>query len=220
MQLLVRARDTVDDGTQRNPGRPLVDFVERMADPVVITDSSGRVIVANPAFYNLVKATDTQYATGKPLSELLQCSPEGLEDLTVRLQHHGMASETLASTGQGRDGEVRLTGTLLDEADQGMIGFSVSTNPAVTLVSTPPAPVQELSERLSLLAEELGIQELPYLVARVGRLAESYIVDMALDKTQGDVERAAQLLGVTSSEVQRIKTQSNTATTRNASTRD
>jgi transcriptional regulator PpsR len=213
IQLLVRARETVEDGTEDNPGRPLVEFVERMPDPVVITDSGGQVLMGNPAFYELVRVPDANDAIGKSLSTLLRCAPDALEKFTAHLKQHGMASDTLASIDPSTDGndstEFQLIGTLLDEADQGTIGFSIRRSIEHQPAAPPPAPVQELSERLSLLGEQLGIEELPHLVARAGKLVETYIVDLALERAGGDVELAAKMLRIDAAELQRIKSQSN-----------
>jgi transcriptional regulator PpsR len=196
--LLVRARAAEPSATAHR----LAELVERTPDAVVITDSHGRVLMANPAFAALCadaangsrqRSTGT---TGHTLIELLG-DPKGLlPALLSEARRHGIAEQRALTVGHGEASglDLEVSAALLAEGDQECLGLTMRRIDQ-RLTSLPPQ-VGELASAIDRLAGQVGIVSLPELVRETSDLAERHLIEVALARTQGDRMQAAHLLGI------------------------
>ena len=182
--LLVRAR-TVD---------PSADFFVQMPDAAVITDSAGRIRMANPAFVKLCQAPDEARLRGWLLGDALgdihhqwpgllaQVRTQGLVGRAAVRLHVSGAPPLLAE----------VSGALLAEGDQEDIGFTL--RPLAEAAAAQPA--EQLTLGLAQLVGQLGQRTLPDLLLQATQLAERHLIEAALARTQGSLDEACALLGL------------------------
>lgn len=196
--LLVRAR-TVDSDAHGTQAR-LADFVERTPDAVVITDTSGRVLMCNPSFQALCRSAVGHRAdgsiTGRALAELLG-DPHGLLPVVLgEARRLGIAERRRLLAGlRAADGfDVEVSVALLADGDQECLGLTLRR--VDERLSTLPPQVGELAAAIDRLAAQVGLVTLPELLQETTDLAERHLLQAALARTSGDRLQAAQLLGI------------------------
>lgn len=202
MLLLVRLRSAAPSLEGGSTGLRLAEFVERSPDAIAIADSSGRVLMGNPAFAQLCReagglaGADTS-PVGHALSALLGAADSRLNAALVAVRHHGIAEQhaLMAGVDSAHRVEIELSATLLAEGDQECIGLTLR-RVDLRLAALPPQ-VGELAGALDRLAAQVGIVSLPELLQEATDLAERHLIDAALARTQGDPLQAAHLLGIT-----------------------
>jgi transcriptional regulator PpsR len=189
--LLVRAR--VVDAHTPDTAR-LAELVEHTPDAVVITDSSGRVQMANPAFLMMcIQASTEQQVRGHMLGDLLGDPARRLAPLLAEVRRQGIASQIRMPLGTATHPlEAEISATLLDEGDQVCFGFTLrrAENPAGL------RPVDDLVQAIELLTARLGRVCLPELMQEAGFAAERHLMRAALARAQGDAATAAEWLGI------------------------
>lgn len=202
--LLVRLR-----GAERHGGdatRQLAEFVESTPDAVVITDSSGRVQTANPAFLALCQpGLHESQVRGRSLADLLGDPNRQLASLMAEVRHNGISAQVRATIGVPRAAwlgsqgqEVDISAALLAEGDQECIGFILRRHAqrperAERLLQ----PVDGLAVAIETLAAQLGRVSLPELVQEATHLAEHHLIRSALERANGHLPTAADWLGIT-----------------------
>ncbi len=199
--LLVRVRSTERRGTDAS--RRLADFVEHTPDAVVITDSQGRLQVANPAFLAMCPsgASDSN-VKGRTLADLLGDPGHRLAALVAEVRRHGIATQVRVPIGarlgtwigDGAD-EVEVSAALLAEGDQECIGFTLRRH--LPRQGLPLQPVDGLAAAIENLATQLGRVSLPELMQEATHRAERYLIRSALERARGQAPTAADWLGIT-----------------------
>lgn len=192
--LLVRARLANNPQNAPDHHRQLANLVERTRDAVVITDASGRILMANPAFMGLCQLPSEAQARGHSLGEWL--GQAELAWLLSAVQNDGMATRTSASLhdDQGHRLALEVSATLLPDGDQECIGFTMRSvapkNP-----DTPDA-FADLARAIERLGTQVGQVQLTDLLIEASKIAERHIIKTAVAKTTGDIAAAATLLGI------------------------
>ena len=206
--LLVRVRSAEAMAERHGSGSRLADFVERLPDAVVITDSAGRVLMANPAFSALCAELGGGHASvaplivGRRLGELLGDETQQLAAVMADARRVGIADQrpvAVAGPGGARL-EVELSAALLAEGDQECLGMTLRR-----LYHRPaPVPLQvgELASAIDRLAAQVGVVSLPELLQETCDLAERHLIEAALARTDGQRPRAAALLGIGQEQLQ------------------
>jgi transcriptional regulator PpsR len=196
MLLLVRARavEPANDALM-STGR-LADFVEKTPDAVVITDSAGRVLMANPSFAEMAKADNEGATLGRPLAELLGDPQQALQAILAEARRQGVATRRLAVLGHddSRRIEAEITAALLAEGDQECLGLTLRR--AGTASHDLPPQVGALAAAIDTLATQVGLVTLPELLQEASDLAERHLIEAALARSGSDRLQAAQLLGI------------------------
>ena len=196
MLLLVRAR-AGNSTTDLPSGGDLAEFVERTTDAVTITDSSGRVLMANTSFATLCHLPSEAQVIGRGLAEVLGDPQHALLSILAEARRHGIAEKRLAVVGQanGQRCDVEISAAILAEGDQERIGLTLRRVDAIA----PSAPLQlgELAKAIDVLATQIGQMPLAELLQEASDIAERHLIDEALKRTQGDGALAAHLLGIT-----------------------
>jgi transcriptional regulator PpsR len=111
--LLMRVRAVEENpATPETTGR-LVALVHRTPDAIVITDSEGRVCMANPAFLRLVQADREASIIGHPLSDWIGRPGSDLPLILSIAKQEGVARPlmTLLRGQHGKNAEVELSAT-------------------------------------------------------------------------------------------------------------
>jgi transcriptional regulator PpsR len=198
MLLLMRARAVEADADSTH--QRLADFVERTPDAVVITDSGGHVLMANPSFQALRRAVtgprSDAPATGRPLTELLDDARLSLPGILAEARRLGITEQCRVGLGGpgGAGFEVEVSAALLTDGDQECVGLTLRRiDPRLADL---PAAVGELAAAIDRLAGQVGLLTLPELLQESTELAERHLLESVLARCQGDRLQAAQLLGI------------------------
>ena len=194
--LLMRARTIDLRPASSEASATLADFVERTPDAVVITDSSGRILMANPAFLGLCQLSSEAHVSGQPLNEWVGDGQHALAAVLSEVKSHGITGPrgAVVRGGQGRTVAVEMSAVLLDDGDQECLGFTlrqVTHRPADGLQT-----VDEFVAAVERLTGQLGRLPLTELIEQTVDLAERHLLKTALDRTAGDGHAAAALLGL------------------------
>jgi transcriptional regulator PpsR len=206
-QLLVRARDHEATAGSDAPPAMMRALVESTPDAVVITDSSGHILMANPAFITLVQQQSEARIKGLGLAELVGDRDGAWRDTMARTRLQGLCPRTpLTVTHGGLNIAVEVASTLLAEGDQEHLGFTLRT-------VEPPRPAsavpQEAWSALSSLRAQVGLVPLDTLLREGAEILERQLIQTALGLAAGQVEVAARLLSTEpqalSSRLQRLE---------------
>lgn len=182
-RLLVRARPA---GT---------DAAGPAGEGVVVTDSSGRVLMANDAFLALCHAGTEAQARGRSLAELLVDPERHLAALMADVRREGLATSPAVRIGGGPTPqiEVEMAAALLADGDQECIGFTFHRT--ASSWAAPGVP-DKLTIALQTLMERVGELPLHELMREAAGLAERHAVEAALQRAAQDLRVAAAMLGL------------------------
>ena len=193
--LLVRAR-ALGTGPQAAPDENVrwADLVQRIPDAVVVTDSSGRVLMSNPAFGTLCQSGSDLQVDGRSLSQWI--GEPTLSQLLARARRHGIAAQIEATlrSDAGRAIGIAVSVVLLDEGDRECIGFTLRRLDGHA--GEPQPAVEEIAAAFEALADGVGRRPLPELLRSATELAERHLIRSAMQRVSGDADAAARLLGI------------------------
>ena len=187
-------------------GLALARHVDGTPDGIVVTDSEGRVREANLAFMQMAQAADMETIIGQPLERWL---PAAGPAMINGLRAHGLApSQRMMLLRVGAlEMAVDMAGSLLADIASGDIGITL--RPCGSDVPTADARAAARAAALLLaidaLAGELGKTPLPALLRQAQALTQQHLVHTALDRHPGDIAAAAQLLGISLEELDRLR---------------
>jgi transcriptional regulator PpsR len=208
MRLLVRVRahDAIAPEAHSELSMALARLVDTTQDGVVVTDSSGRIVVANPAFVSLVGAASEEALHGRQIGDWIGRVKDDIPALIAGVHGHGIAQLVRTSL-RGTRGEldVDVSAALLTEGDQESFGFTVR------LCSEPKAPgVQgalraHLLRSLSAIESDLGTRASGSMLTRGRVLLNGYLAEIALERSGGNAGQAARLLGLSEVEFARVR---------------
>ncbi|MEO8524688.1 MAG: transcriptional regulator PpsR [Caldimonas sp.] len=196
MRLLVRVRSVDMPATFSDHDAGVTSLVEGDTDAVVVTDSSGRILLANRAFLGLVELGSEGDAKGRPLFDWLGGPDRPIEALISQVRRHGVVRRfaSTAKPARGHATAVEVSAALLTEGDQECIGFTIRPD-ASPRNDGEPLP-QSLRDGLEHLVGQLGGLPLPALVREAAALVERHFIELALRRSGGSTAAAALLLGV------------------------
>lgn len=193
-QLMVRARrdagrDAATDGLALSR---MAEFVETTPDAVVITDSAGGILMANPAFLRLARQTEEAQLRSRPLPELLFDPSGAWAQLVAQVRSAGMVSNLALDVGtlDGSRQRVRASAALMAEGEQACLGFVLR-------------PDHRLPDHLAGddvlagLLDQVGRVPLADLLVEVAHRAERQLIASALVRVGGQQDVAAEALGMT-----------------------
>lgn len=197
LMMRVREGDAATVGSELNEA--IARLVEESTDSVVVTDSVGRVVVANQAFRRLLRLSADDAVRGRFLSDWMSVGGRTwygfIEDVRQRrVVRHVLASVVLQTAGVVR---VRVTATSLTEGDQERIGFTLH-QVAVSSSDGLEDAAAQLQSQIDSLVFRVGGQPMPVLLRQTEKVLERFLIARALELSHGDRMRAAELLGVDS----------------------
>jgi len=186
--MMVRARP-LEPWLQQDPAQ----FVEQTPDAVVITDSSGTILMANPAFVRLCEGSGATQLKGRRMDAVLAGLAPHLPQLISEAQRRGLAGPLLVSL-ESPAVSVEVVATMLDEGDQACIGLTLRT---LRLSALPTESVDdELRLELAQLTARLGEVKLTELVLNASQMIERHFLKVAFERANGNAEMAAKVLGL------------------------
>jgi transcriptional regulator PpsR len=191
--ILVRARREDAASADSLALSRMAEFVESTPDAVVITDSSGAVLMANPAFLRLAHQTDELALRGRALSELLLDADGGWDRVIAGVRSSGIVASAALEVGSptGEPQTVQVTAALMTEGEQACLGF-------ILRAGRQPMLHAAGDDVLAGLFDQVGQVPLADLLAEVAQRAERQLIANALLRTGGRRDAAAEALGMTS----------------------
>lgn len=182
-RLLVRARPAGSDAA--GPA----------GEGVVVTDSSGRILMGNDAFVALCRGGVEAQVQGQPLSEALGDPDRQLAALMVAVRRDGLAQGLSVRVGasQAKAIDVEVTAALLADGDQECIGLTLRRS---TRSATDDASPDPLAVALQDLIKRVGDLPLPELMRQAAELAERHAIEAAMRRAASELRAAATLLGL------------------------
>lgn len=196
MRLLVRVRSVDGAAASTELNSTLARLVDDTRDGVVVTDSSGRILVANPAFLALVNLANETEVKGQMLMDWLGLADRPLVALVPQVRREGIARriESWLKPAHAPAARVEISAALLTEGDQECIGFTIHR------VSGELPGQSELADVLRIgieqIVSQLGTLPLPEMLREATALAERHFMQAAMQRSGGDVRAAAGVLGI------------------------
>lgn len=202
MRLLVRVRAIDADTASAARNESLSHLVDDARDGVVVTDSSGRVMAANPAFLKLAHLTSEAQLKGQPLARWVSLTDQPLAALVAKVRHDGMARHLESSVSRDAASAVpiEMAAVLLAEGDQECIGFTFRQ---VARAALPGAMVDSargaldadslsmaLRAGIDTLSAQVGERDLTELMRDATALVEQHFLALTLRRSVGDVGTA------------------------------
>ena len=189
--LLVRAR-RAEHSAGDVPG--VLDFIDQTPDAVVVTDTAGRVLWANPAFLELSQQPDESRVRGHAIAEVLGDSQHQWASLLARVRARGIVGRsTLQVKALGAATQtVEVSGALLAEGDQEHIGFTLRLQNAGAAFAGSDGLVLDVSE----LVAQVGHTSLAELLAEASRRVERHFIQAALAAAGGSLDMASSALRI------------------------
>lgn len=177
----------------------LAEMVERTPDAIVITDGQGRVLMANPAYAGLSGSPAESDLRGHPVEFAGPGPGDGVDTAALldEVRRHGIVARRRLrlKDRNGHATSVEVSAALLDDGDQESVGITMRRHDGGDVPAPPQAP-GDFAEAWSRMAEQLGAVPLPHLVRQASEFAEQHLLKSALARCAGDVDAAAELLGV------------------------
>lgn len=193
-QLLVRARRLADEEGASTSPSTVRQLMDSTPDGVVVTDSAGRIKLANPAFIALVQRGADARVVGQRLGDVVGDVEGAWEDLMAKTRLHGLCPRTLLEVSLG---DVVMTvdacATLLADEEQEHLGFILRT---VGPTRADDEPAEDAWEALAAVRARVGLQPLESLVREGVQIVERMMIETALRVAGGRTDVAARMLQV------------------------
>ena len=196
MRLMVRLRTMDLPGSSSDLGKTLARLVDSASDGVLITDTNGCILMANPAFLKLVNRNTEAEVKTRPLMDWVSVTDHQFAELLDEVRSQGIArrmSSRLMSS-NAMFSEIEITAALLTEGDQECIGFTLHT------AAASREPLTHATDDLRLAIDEItsriGIKPLPDLLHAAAELLQRHFITQAMARTGDDPKAAAELLGI------------------------
>ena len=158
MRLLVRMRTIEATGTSAALSQNISRLVDGASDGVVVTDSSGRVLIANPAFMALALLGGEAQVKGQPLMNWIGLADQPLAALVAQVRRDGIARHVESWIRRGNEPavQIEISAALLTEGDQECIGFTLRPT---ARAASQPAPGRASTDALAVVLRA-GIEAL------------------------------------------------------------
>jgi transcriptional regulator PpsR len=196
--LLVRARAPATGRAREDaaPPVPLAGLFERTTDAVVITDTEGRILSANPAFLDLAQLANEEQARGRAIADWVGRPGSDVATILALVRKHGVA-RPLATAARGEHGaamEIELSAAVVPDGERECVGFILRG--VERRHAAPPRGAQDLATAVEQLTGLVGRVSLPDLVRDTTDLVERHLIKAALDLTGDNRTSAAEVLGL------------------------
>lgn len=190
--LLLRARRA-----EPSAGDPqaVLDFIGQTPDAVVVTDSRGGVLWANPAFVALCDAPSAALLKGRPIGEALGDTAQQWAALLARVRARGVVgrAELVLTLPGAAPILADVSATLLEEGDQEHIGLTLRPRPGAVAAD---GTASLLAQEIAALLGQLGSAPLDDLLQAAGQRIERQLVQAALQASGGRLDAAARTLQI------------------------
>lgn len=192
-QLLVRARLHVDEAESTGSTTMMRQLVQSTPDGVVVTDSVGHILLANPAFIALVQRGSEAHVLGHPLTDVVGDASGAWANTIAATRLRGLCPRNLLSVGNDSlPVSVEVCSTLLAEGDQEHLGFTLRIVGGAAAVQND-VPDDGWTE-LGAVRAQLGVTGLDSLLREGTAIIERRLILSALELAQGKLDMAARML--------------------------
>ena len=205
IRLLVRVRPLDPPESPANRSSTLARLVDSADESVVVTDSSGRILAANPAFLNLVQVDTEVEVKGRLLQDWVVDTDGAFEVLIPQVQRLGIARRSVSRVRRSNasPAAVEMSAALLAEGDQECIGFTIRPlTHAAASAAAALEPLELLGAAVERMTARLGELALPEVLREVAAIVERHAIQMAARQSVGD-DATAKALGITSASLSR-----------------
>ena len=179
-----------------SPSALITQVIERAPDGLVVTDLEGRVLIANPAFVDLVQLAGAELVRGQSLDRWLGRPGVDLSVLLATLRQHGSV-KLFATTMRGELGanaDVEISAVAVPDATPPCLGFTVRhVGRRIATAGDGPRTAPRSVEQLTQLVGRMPLKD---LVRESTDLIEQLCIEAALELTQDNRASAAGLLGL------------------------
>lgn len=204
MRLLVRVRplDTPESPADRSA--TLARLVDAAMDSIVVTDSSGRILAANPAFLSLVQVDSELEVKGRALQDWIEGTDRVFDVFIPQVQRQGIARHSVSRVrrADAQAALVEISAALLTEGDQECIGFTIQPIAHGAAAVPLAVPTELLGAAVERLTARLGELGLPEVLREVATLVERHAIETAA-RRHGSDAAAASALGITGASLNR-----------------
>lgn len=127
MRLMLRIRVVEMPGTAVNLEATLARMVDCSSDGVVVTDATGMVLIANPAFLKLASMNSEQSVRGRPMMDWIGLSQVQFAILLSQVRNQGISTRVVTRLlgADAKVSRVEVSAGLVCEAHQDCIGFTI-----------------------------------------------------------------------------------------------
>jgi transcriptional regulator PpsR len=196
LRLMVRLRTMDLPGTSSDITKTLARLVDSASDGVLITDTNGCILMANPAFLKLVQKNTEADVKTRPLMDWVSVSDDQFAVLLHEVRHLGIARRMSCKlmSSDARCIAIEITAALLTEGDQECIGFTLHA-PAGSRQEFPHSK-DDLRLAIDELTARIGIEPLPDLLRSAAALLQRHFITHAMARCADSPKAAADLLGI------------------------
>lgn len=174
-RVLVRVR------TADAPPAPGAGHAADAQPGVVVTDSAGRVLAANPQLLALLRLAAPADVRGHALADWLDAPDRPLSALIAQVRREGIVRRSggwALPGAAGRPVPLEVSAVLLTEGDQECIGFTL--HPAAAAMAHDATLLPEaFREGMELLAAQLGVLPLAAVLSEATALVEQHFRQLA-----------------------------------------
>ena len=174
----------------------LAAVLERLPDAFVLTDPTGRVLVANRAFLDLVQLTAEGQVRGEPLERWLGRSGVDMNVLLANLKEHDSIRlfSTTVRGEYGASADVEISAVTAPDAEPPCVAFSLRS--IARRLPEQRLPGRELPRSVQQLTELIGRVPLKDVVRETSDVIERLCIEAALELTGDNRASAAEMLGL------------------------
>ncbi|MBY0335814.1 MAG: transcriptional regulator PpsR [Acetobacteraceae bacterium] len=174
----------------------LAEFVESTPDAFVLTDETGRILTANPAFIDLAQLPTEAAALNQPLSRFLGRQAVEMEVLMAQVRGRGPVRlfRTALRGDHGTEAEVEVSATPVVDHGEPCFGFTIrDVGPRAATAAPPGADLPAAAGQLTELVGRVPLKE---LVREATDVIEKLAIEAALELTKDNRASAAEMLGL------------------------
>ncbi len=174
----------------------LLKLVESAPDGFVVTEPDGRIVTANAAFLDMVRAGEEQMVRGESLERWLGRPGVDLSVLIANLRQRGSVRlfATTLRTDHGSPEDVEISAVSVMNGGQPCFGFA--SRPVGRRLQADSRAGKELPRSVEQLTELIGRVSLKDLVREATYVIERLCIEAALELTGDNRASAAEMLGL------------------------
>ncbi len=190
-------RCSTDQGAPvKRDAKALPDLVERMPDAFLVADHDMKLVSANAAFVEMVRAGSLDHVRGRHLSEWVGRPSIDLELIEKQIDQHG-AARNVSTILRARDedaGEQVELSAVKTGSDTPLYGFVI--RPIARRLRDLPPGSADMPRSVEQLTDLVGRMSLKDIVRESTDLIERLCIEAALSYTSDNRASAAEILGL------------------------
>ncbi len=173
-----------------------ISFISKSPDGYVAVDQEGRILMANPAFLQMIQVMMEDQARGELIERWVGRSGVDISVLIANLRQHKIVTmfSTLVRGEFGATAHVEISAAALDDADPPSFGLSIRN--VERRINQGPAAISQMPKSVDQLKELLGRVTLKDMVRESTDVIERLCIEAALELSGNNRASAAEILGL------------------------